>query len=704
MIQPKVQYWARRGLSSFGLSIALLVATASAVDASPFGASVLSNSLFSTGTMQIEGTTAGPNNCYSTGSGSGGSVTASNMQPCAIGSPISTGELSSTASSAATTTLTSVGTVNASSSMIASASCGVSELADSASATDWSGTGPDTALSFAGLTYQASGPVNSQAITTDGSTGWAETTTEYTNPETFTVLAWFKTSSAQGSIVGFSSSQDPIATTPASHDRSLWVDSSGKLDWGINNGSQHELTSTSAVDTGSWVFAAASVGSAGTALYVNGSKVSSAAGVTTSQSYSGWWSIGYADLASWADIPSNYYFKGSLAQLAIVPSQLSAAQVTALYGDSTLSSYTTGVNALSPASYWALNDSGSVPYERSVPGVTASTTLVDASGNANTGTAEGGVSLGVAGPTSLGAGAISLNGSTGYVETATSYLSPTGISEAAWFKTSSASGGTIISMTDARTDSATSDWDRTVWLDNSGHVVYEVWNTSLQELTSPSTYNDGQWHFVVAEIGSLGERLWVDGTLVAQNASVTSTVTYTGYWHLGWGDETSYSDPPTDSFFSGSLAQAAVVPSQLTTSQISILYNSNSAAAFALDVGELSPTSYWPLGDSASNICGTTEVTVQQTVGGAKTCIYPSAAGTCVAPSSSVLLPSLGVRSITAAVAGTPVTITVTMKLSAVSPAGVLGLHELVDMGFGTTRPSTLWSAGVHYPLASVEL
>jgi hypothetical protein len=246
---------------------------------------VSSNGGFSTATLQLEGTTAGPVNCYSTGSGSGGSVTASNVQPCTSGSPMPTGQLSSTASSTATATLSSMGKVSASSTTVSSASCGVAELADSSSATDWGGTGPNNALTFGGITYQAAGPLSSQAITFDGSTGWAETITEYNNPETFTVLVWFKTS-ASGSLLGFSSVQDPY--TPYFSDRQLWVDSSGKLVWSIYDGANDELTSTSPVDTGSWVFAAVSVGPAGAFLYVNGSQVATNASWTAGDNYLGW--------------------------------------------------------------------------------------------------------------------------------------------------------------------------------------------------------------------------------------------------------------------------------------------------------------------------------------------------------------------------------------------------------------------------------
>ncbi len=708
MVQFAIRRWTHRALGTLGLLCALVLVLTSTAGASAFSATVSSSGGFSSGTLQLEGTTAGPNNCYSTGTGSGGSVTVSNAQPCASGSPIPTGELSSTASSTATTTLTSVGRVNATSSTVASGACGVAQLADSVSATDWSGTGPDTALPFFGVSYQASGPLATQAITTDGSTGWAETTVEYTNPETFTVLVWLKTSSAQGAIVGFASSQNPTTGTPADHDRQLWIDPSGKLVWGIYDAAVDQLTSTSAVDTGSWVFAAASVGSSGTALYVNGTLVASSSSVTAAQSYSGWWSVGYASLAGWTDIPTSYYFNGSIAQLAVIPSQLSATQVSNLYADSTLSTYTTGVNALGPANYWALNDPGSVSYEGSVPGATTSTTLADASGNGNTGTAEGGSTLGATGPTALGvSSAVALNGSTGYVQTTNSYANPEGFSLVAWFKSSSTSGGTIMGFANVQGNGTPAEWDRLLWIDNTGHVVWGVYNNAFDEITSPSAYNNGAWHMVVAEVGSSGTQLYVDNIEVASNASYTTAQSYTGYWHLGWDYELYWTDPPTSNYFSGSLSEIAVIPTQLTASQISALYNAGSTAALAMYIGGLSSTSYWPLQDSASNVCGTSEITVQETLGSTSTCVYPpEAVGTaCPTLSSSYLLTGLGTRSSSVvAISGSPVTVTVKMELSAASGSALMGLHMLPDLSLGTVRSLTTWSAGLSYPVASVEL
>jgi hypothetical protein len=694
-----------KGLGTLGTVGASLIVFASAAMAAGFGAHVVGNSTtFSSATLQLEGITG--SNCYSTGSGSGGTVSA-NSSVCATGSPLPVGSLSSTVTSTATTTLNSVGNVNASAAEVSSPTCGVAQLADAGTNVQWSGSGSNTALVFNGITYQATGPMpGSQGISTDGSTGWAETTASYVNPETFTVLVWFKTSSPSGALIGFGSQSNPVISTPATHDRQLWVDSAGKLVWGLYNGGLDQVTSSTIVTGGSWEFAAATVGSAGQLLYVNGASVGSGTTTNTSaQSFTGWWSLGYASLAGWADIPANYYFNGSIAQVAVIPSQLTASQISTLWGDRTvLSTYTSAVNALSPVDAWALGDSGSVPYLGPVPGATASTTLADASGNGNTGSAQGGVTLGAAGPTALGGNAVSLNGSSGYVQTSTSSSNPEGFSTVAWFKTSSASGGTIIGFTDTQGNGTPGSWDRVLWLDNTGKLVWGVYNGTTNELTSASAYNNGSWHMAVAEIGPSGQQLWVDGTRVGLNASVTTAQSYTGYWHLGWGYEASWADPPTSSYLSGSLAQVAIVPTQLSASGISNLYANTSAADYALDMGALSSTSYWPLGDSMSNVCGTGEVTVQQTVGSTNTCIYPAAAGTCAAVSSAHLINAFGSHSITAPTSATAVAIKIVMELSAASGTSIKGLHMLPAISFATTKSSTLWSAQISYSYASVML
>ncbi len=694
-----------------GLVIGALVGPALLVMGATAGAAVFSSSLlssgttYSTGTLQLKGTT-GSTTCYSTGTGAGGTVT-TNSTGCTSGSPIPAGALSATASTSAATVLRSTGTTAATAASISSATCGVAQLADARSATTWSGTGPDTALTLAGLTYQSAGPLGGRAITTDGSTGWAETTTAYANPQSFTLLGWFRTTSASGSILGFSNNQT-APPAAGNYDRMLWIDPTGHVVWGVYNGTTYEATSSSTYANGAWHFVAASIGSGGQKLYVDGALVGSSAATVAQTGYTGWWSIGLSGVlhGGWPDPPSNAHFNGSLAQLAVIPAQLTPLQVSGLAGASTLAAYTSGVAALAPADAWALDDSGTVPYLGTVPGATTSASLIDASGNGNTGTSAGGVTLATPGPTTLGTGAwgASFDGSSGSVQTTRSYVDPQGISELAWFKATGASGGTVLGFTDQQSTAAPGSWDRTVWLDNAGHLVYGTYNGVTQEVTSPGTYNDGLWHLVVAEVGSAGQQLWVDGSEVASNPAFTTAQNYTGYWHVGWGVENSWPDPPSVSYLNGALSEVAVVPNQLTSGQIATLFAATSTASLTTDVGALAPTSYWPLQDTDSGSCGTTEVTVQQTVGSAVSCIYPAGPGACAPPTPAYLVTGFGSRSLTAPTSSTPVTVTVTMRLSAVSGAGMVGLHELPDFGFGATRSSTSWTAQISYPAAWAQL
>ena len=223
-------------------------------------------------------------------------------------------------------------------------------------------------------------------------------------------------------------------------------------------------------------------------------------------------------------------------------------------------------------------------------------------------------------------------------------------------------------------------------------------------MTSPSAYNNGQWHLVVAEIGSSGQQLWVDGVKVASNPSVTSAQNYTGYWHLGWGYETGWANTPANAYLTGSLAEAAVVPAQLSAASISLLNAAAGTGALTLDISQLGPSAYWPLQDSASNVCGTVEVTVQQTVGTTNTCIYPAGSGACPSPSPSYLLPGLASRSVTAPTSSAAVAVKITMEENATSGTSIAGLHMLPNVAFGTGSAANIWFAQVGFPDAGAQL
>jgi hypothetical protein len=133
-----------------------------------------------------------------------------------------------------------------------------------------------------------------------------------------------------------------------------------------------------------------------------------------------------------------------------------------------------------------------------------------------------------------------------------------------------------------------------VWIDGAGKLVFGVWPYGTSEVTSPLAYNDGHWHCVVASWGSGGQSLYVDGTLVAHVASST-VYTYSGYWHVGFAYFPSWPDAPSTNYFSGNLADVAVIPSALSAQSVATLYSATSSSAESQAILALNPSAFWPL-------------------------------------------------------------------------------------------------------------
>jgi len=196
-----------------GAALCVLVVALPSGDAWAFSSQTINNAnLFSAGTLQLQGQTSGSVNCYSTGTGSGGTVS-TNDATCS-GTPLPTVELSTGTVQSATTTLTSVGTANATGATVSLLSCGVAEVADSSSSAN-------TGLIYGAVTYGTAftSPVHSSftstGITLSGATGtYVGTITSLTSPSTFTIATWVKTSSTTGGgFIGFSNVQPDTGST-----------------------------------------------------------------------------------------------------------------------------------------------------------------------------------------------------------------------------------------------------------------------------------------------------------------------------------------------------------------------------------------------------------------------------------------------------------------------------------------------------------
>ena len=431
----------------------------------------------------------------------------------------------------------------------------LSEQAGATTADDWAGTSPATAGS--GVTWGATGAIGGDADTAAGfpgsSAGLVSTTTAIEGPQTFAVEAWFRTTStAGGKIVGFGNRS---TGTSSSYDRHVYLTTSGRVTFGVYPGAERTLQSATGFNDGQWHHVVATLGGDGMKLYLDGRRVAQRSDTTSAQAYSGYWRIGGDSPWSGAT-----WFDGQIDDVAIYPGPLTAAQVDAHWTASGRTSavppvpadaYGAAVRSLEPDLYWRLDD-------------TTGTTAADAGASVANGTYVGTVVQGAAGAlTDLPTGkAVRFTGaSNSFVRSQTSYTNPRVYSQELWFRTTTTSGGKLIGFGDGQTGTSGS-YDRHVYMETDGRLTFGVWTGATNTITSPSAYNDGAWHHMVASQSSDGMRLYVDGTLVGTNPQ-TAAQDYTGYWRVG-GDTTWGPQP----WFAGTVDEVAVYPVALTPAQV----------------------------------------------------------------------------------------------------------------------------------------
>lgn len=197
------------------------------------------------------------------------------------------------------------------------------------------GAAADGTFSATGVTYQAAGPAcgvdNDRAVTFNGTSGSMWTTQAVVNPQTFSVQAWFRTTTLTGGkLVGFGTGANGAASTQ--YDRHVYMTNAGKLVFGVYNGSYNVITTPASYNDGLWHLVTATFSSGtGMRLYVDRGLIGSAP-VTTAENYTGYWRIGYDVVhAAWPAAPQTGWFAGSMAHVGIFSSVLDANQVAEQY-------------------------------------------------------------------------------------------------------------------------------------------------------------------------------------------------------------------------------------------------------------------------------------------------------------------------------------------------------------------------------------
>ena len=261
----------------------------------------------------------------------------------------------------------------------------------------------------------------------------------------------------------------------------------------------------------------------------------------------------------------------------------------------TLSNYAQDVLNDNASAFWRLGESsGSAVYDWS---------------GFNDATAQSGVSRGTSGPIAGDSTTASTfsGSSSGYAATNSTMATTPSFSIETWIKTTTRRGGKIVGYGSSNTGNSSS-YDRHIYMDNSGHINFGVYPGSTQVITSPKTYNDGDWHYIVASLDATrGMTLYVDGKKVSSNPGVTTAQDYTGYWRIGGDNLGSWPNTPTSSYFSGSIGDVAIYPTALSLAQVQTHYTDGGGTldippaptdSYGKAVYNSNPDLFWRLDDA----------------------------------------------------------------------------------------------------------
>lgn len=195
-----------------------------------------------------------------------------------------------------------------------------------------SGTGLDNGFLRNAPAYRqtpaaVAGP--STAIGFNGSTQYAYSNKRHSQPTTFSVETWIKTTTTRGGkIVGFG---NLTMQNSSQYDKHVYMRNDGRLMFGVYSGGTRTVTTTGAYNDGAWHHVVATQGSGGMALYVDGQLRASNFLYTGNESYSGYWRVGGDNLSSWPNRPTSDFFAGQIDETAVYPTALSGSTISAHY-------------------------------------------------------------------------------------------------------------------------------------------------------------------------------------------------------------------------------------------------------------------------------------------------------------------------------------------------------------------------------------
>ncbi|MGW0820612.1 CBM96 family carbohydrate-binding protein [Streptomyces sp. NPDC002845] len=180
-----------------------------------------------------------------------------------------------------------------------------------------------------------------------------------------------------------------------------------------------------------------------------------------------------------------------------------------------------------------------------------------------------------------------------------------------WFKTTTTRGGKLIGFGNNTTRNS-GNYDKHIYMTNSGQLIFGVYTGTTRTISTPRSYNDGQWHHVVGTQGPSGMTLYVDGARIGGN-TITTHQSYAGFWHVGGDNLASWPSRPASNFFAGQLDETAVYPTALSAARVAAHYALASQQGDTVTTVQADEDTYVNAGATGTNYGTSTSLAVRGT-------------------------------------------------------------------------------------------
>jgi hypothetical protein len=178
----------------------------------------------------------------------------------------------------------------------------------------------------------------------------------------------------------------------------------------------------------------------------------------------------------------------------------------------------------------------------------------------------------------------------------------------AWFKTSSNFGGdaVIVNKGGFGSESAGKNMNWGIWMDSAERIKggFETSSGTDFFVTSPTSYNDNQWHYAVVTYGGSTVILYIDGLQVASKSTSGASPDSSGTQPVRVAANSRVT-PPTTNFFIGDIDEVRAWNDDLTATE-----QANAFAGTSFNTGE--QVLYLPFGANSAPVANSQIVTTNK--------------------------------------------------------------------------------------------